>query len=53
MCLVTYEVYQSEGWWFDPGSSGLHVEVSLGKVLNPKLLSMAAPLVCECVCLSS
>ena len=28
----------SEGWWFD--SPGLQVEVSLGKILNPKLLLM-------------
>ena len=27
-----------EGCWFD--SPGLHVEVSLGKILNPKLLLM-------------
>ncbi len=33
-----------------PSSSGLHVEVSLDKILNPKLLPMAAPLVWECVC---
>lgn len=32
-----------------PGSSSLHIEVSLGKTLNPKLLSKAAPSVCEWV----
>ncbi len=31
-------------------SFSLHVEVSLGKILKPKLLLMAAPLMCECVC---
>ena len=31
-------VLLSEGHWFD--SPGLHVEVSLGKILNPKLLLM-------------
>ena len=32
-----------------PGSSNPHVDVSLGKTLNPKLLPMAAPSVYECV----
>ncbi len=36
-----------------PGSSGLHVEMSLCKILNPKLIPMTMLLVCECVCLSS
>ncbi len=34
-----------------PSCSGLHVEVLLGKILNPKLFPMAVPLVCECVLL--
>ena len=34
---VTY-VYVLEGRWFN--SPGLHVEVSLGKIVNPKLLLM-------------
>ena len=29
-----------------PSSSDVHVEASLGKILNPKLLPMAVPLVC-------
>ncbi len=50
---VEHVAYQSEGRWFDPSFSGLHVEVSLTKILNPKLCPMAALLVCECLCMSS
>ncbi len=32
-----------------PGSSSPHVEVSLGKILNPKFLPKAVPSVCVCV----
>ncbi|MDF4294929.1 hypothetical protein P3465_23730, partial [Vibrio parahaemolyticus] len=32
-----------------PGYSNPYVDVSLSKILNPKLLPMAVPLVCECV----
>ncbi len=40
-------VHLPEGQRFNPSSSSrLHAEVSLGKILNPKLLPMA---VCECV----
>ncbi len=46
-------VYQSEDGGSIPGSSDQHVEVSLGKILNPKLLPMAVPLMCECACMSS
>lgn len=38
---------------FDRGSSSRHVEVSLGKVLNPKLLLNSVPSVCVCVCVWS
>ncbi len=31
-----------------PDSSSLHVKVPLGKILNPRLLLMTFPLVCEC-----
>ncbi len=41
-------VYQSNGWLF-----GLHVEASLGNILNCKLLPRAVPSLCECVCMSS
>ena len=34
---------------FDPSRCSLHVDVSLGKILNPELLPMAWPTVCECV----
>ena len=37
-------VLLSEGCWFD--SLGLHVEVSLGKILNPKLLLMCWSALC-------
>ncbi len=50
---VDLTVYQSEGQCFNRGSTRLHVKVSLGKKLNPKLLPMTVPLVYECVCLSS
>ncbi len=36
-----------------PGSSGLPAKVYLSKTVNPKLLPMAAPVVCKCVCMSS
>lgn len=32
-----------------PDSCSLHVEVSTTKILNPKLLPIAVPSVCECV----
>ncbi len=32
-----------------PSSSSPHVKVSLGKILNSKLLPVAVPAVCECV----
>lgn len=51
---VAQVIYLSGGWWFDPPDySILHVEVFLGKKLNPKLHLMAVPLVCECVYMSS
>ena len=35
---IRFSVLLSKGCWFD--SPGLHVEVTLGKILNPKLLLM-------------
>ena len=34
----------------NPGSSSSHLEVTLGKTLNPKVLQKAVASVCECVC---
>lgn len=42
-CLSTYR--KVSGWI--PGPFGQHVKVSLGKILNPKLLLRAEPVVCE------
>ena len=42
--------------WFGgliPGSSSPHANVFFGKIFNPKLLLMAAPMVCECVCVNA
>ena len=33
-----------------PGSSGPRIGMSMGKILNPKLLLIAAPMVYECEC---
>ena len=43
--LVEQVVQSLQGWRFDPGSKSLHVEVSLGKTLNPNLppVGLAAP----------
>ncbi len=34
-----------------PDSCSLHIKVSLGKTLNPKLLTVAIQWDCECVCI--
>ncbi len=48
---VEQVVHSSEGLWFDLLLLHLHVEVSLGEILDPKLPVMVAPSVFECVCM--
>lgn len=43
---------ESEGCGFDPSPRSRHVDVSLGKILNPQLLPIMA-IVYECVCMKS
>ena len=44
MHLPTININISGGKWFHPWLSGPHAEVSLSKILKPKLLLMVIPL---------
>lgn len=44
---VEQVIFLSEGPGLIRNSSGLHVEVFLGKMLSPKLLAVVVPLMCE------
>ena len=41
--------HRSDSRWFDPRLR-LHVQATLGNILNPKLLPVAVPSVCEATC---